>query len=371
MNPTLLPSLGDEDFSRPPKRQKTYPNTENDLLYDRYTIAWICALHIETAAALAMLDEIHDKLPRRSNDNNAYTLGSIKNHNIVIACLPQDQYGNNNAANVLTNLTRTFPSISRGLMVGIGGGAPGKVDIRLGDIVVGTRVMQYDFGKVLAGGEIQRTATHKIPDYSFRTAVTNLRARHELYPSRVPDILQERMKGYVDYNRPSTSDYLFQASYTHAPSMTSCYNCDKSELKEREARRSHEPVIHHGGIASSNQVMKDAMTRDKLARELDIICFEMEAAGLMDILPCLPIRGICDYSDSHKTKEWQRYAAAVAAAYAREFLEALAATDDAQADTYHSAILRMLDLSCSGQKNETNLSFQQGKQSLLNIANNY
>ncbi|KAF5528920.1 ankyrin 3, partial [Fusarium mexicanum] len=46
----------------------------------------------------------------------------------------------------------------------------------------------------------------------------------------------------------------------------------------------------------------------------------MEAAGLMDILPCLPIRGICDYSDSHKNKEWHRYAAATAAAYAKELL---------------------------------------------------
>ena len=46
----------------------------------------------------------------------------------------------------------------------------------------------------------------------------------------------------------------------------------------------------------------------------------MEAAGLMDHFPCLVIRGICDYSDSHKNKRWQPYAAAVAAAYAKELL---------------------------------------------------
>lgn len=63
--------------------------------------------------------------------------------------------------------------------------------------------------------------------------------------------------------------------------------------------------------------------RDCIAKELGVICFEMEAAGLMDILPCLPIRGICDYSDSHKAKEWQRYAAGTAAAYARELLEGI------------------------------------------------
>ncbi|RYC79293.1 hypothetical protein BFJ63_vAg17827 [Fusarium oxysporum f. sp. narcissi] len=341
MNPALLPNC-DDDHLRLPKRQKTShsnadSNAENNLPYGRYTIAWICALYIETAAAQAMLDERHGELPRRPNDNNTYTLGSIKNHNIVIACLPHDQYGNNNAAHVLTNLTRTFPSIRRGLVVGIGGGAPGKVDVRLGDIVVGTRIMQYDFGRVLAGGEIQRTAIPKIPEYSLRTAVTNLRAKHEIYPSRVPAILQERIQEHVNYRRPSAPDHLFQASYEHDPSMANCQTCDQSQLKEREERRSREPKVHYGGIASSNQVMKDAVTRDKLAQELDIICFEMEAAGLMDVLPCLPIRGICDYSDSHKAKDWQRYAAAVAAAYAREFLEALPAAGDASRESYPNA----------------------------------
>jgi nucleoside phosphorylase len=46
----------------------------------------------------------------------------------------------------------------------------------------------------------------------------------------------------------------------------------------------------------------------------------MEAAGLMDNFPCLVIRGICDYADSHKNKQWQGYAAATAAAYAKELL---------------------------------------------------
>jgi hypothetical protein len=46
----------------------------------------------------------------------------------------------------------------------------------------------------------------------------------------------------------------------------------------------------------------------------------MEAAGLMDNFPCLVIRGICDYSDTHKNENWQQYAAATAAAYAKEVL---------------------------------------------------
>src|SRR6478735_6106798 len=103
--------------------------------------------------------------------------------------------------------------------------------------------------------------------------------------------------------------------------------------------------------------MKDAVTRDRLAHELGIICFEMEAAGLMDVLPCLPIRGICDYSDSHKAKDWQKYAAAVAAAYAREFLEALPAAGDASRDSWPSVRPRMLTICPATAKvKETNLS---------------
>jgi nucleoside phosphorylase len=367
MNPALLPNC-DDDHLRLPKRQKTSHsnadfNAENSLPYDRYTIAWICALYIETAAAQAILDEKHGELPRRPNDSNTYTLGRIKNHNVVIACLPQDQYGNINSARVLTNLKCTFPSIRHGLMVGIGGAEPANKDIRLGDIAVGTRVMQYDLGKTLSGGEIQPTAIPKSPDQSLCTAVTNLRVNHELYPTRVMAIIQERMQRYIDYHRPSAPDHLFQASYQHDSRMPNCQGCNQSRLEEREARTSCEPKIHYGAIASSNQVMKDAVTRDCLAQELDIICFEMEAAELMDILPCLPIRGICDYSDSHKAKDWQKYAAAVAAAYARELLEALPATGDASRDSWPSARFRMLAIYPATTKvKEANLLLQLSKQ---------
>jgi len=97
---------------------------------------------------------------------------------------------------------------------------------------------------------------------------------------------------------------------------------DLSKLILRSERTQDEdnPTIHYGAIASGNQLMKDASVRDRLAAEEDILCFEMEAAGLMNHFPCLVIRGICDYSDSHKNKEWQGYAAMVAAAYAKDLL---------------------------------------------------
>lgn len=118
-------------------------------------------------------------------------------------------------------------------------------------------------------------------------------------------------------------DMLFESSYDHRESRSNCVECDPSRLVKRPARTGTSPLIHYGLIASGNQVMKHGGTRDKLAQELGILCFEMEAAGLMDSFPCLVIRGISDYADSHKNKLWQDYAAATAAAYTKELLSVI------------------------------------------------
>ena len=80
------------------------------------------------------------------------------------------------------------------------------------------------------------------------------------------------------------------------------------------------PHIHYGLISSRNQVVKDAQVRDSLREKYNVLCVEMEAAGVMNTIPCLVIRGICDYADTHKNKVWQEYASAAAAAYAKLLL---------------------------------------------------
>lgn len=106
-----------------------------------YTVGWICAIPTELAAARTFLDEKHatpEAVAR--NDNNSYTLGTIGKHNVVIAILPKREYGIAVAATVARDLVHSFPNIRIGLMVGVGGGAPSEQhDIRLGDVVVGTR----------------------------------------------------------------------------------------------------------------------------------------------------------------------------------------------------------------------------------------
>lgn len=291
--------------------------------YGDYTIAWFTALFIELAAAKAILDELHDNLPRRPNDNNIYTLGNIKQHNVVIVSLPIEKYGLINAATVMTDLTRTFPSIRAGFVVGIEAGAPTEADVRLGDVVVGTRVMQSDLGKVVGEGEFQRTATPRYPSQLLGAAVTDLRSRDYLQQIQIDSILNKTLQKYPQFSHPLSEDRLFQPGYDHVGLMGDCSACDLSKTVKRTPRPVDDVKIHHGAIASGNQVIKNGKFRDSVAQELKVKCFEMETSGIMDVLACLPIRGICDYADSHKNKEWQPYAAVTAAACARELIEVL------------------------------------------------
>jgi nucleoside phosphorylase len=194
-------------------------------------------------------------------------------------------------------------------------------------------LLQYDFGKELQGQEFHQTGFLNQPPPILRAAVAGLQAQYEEEGHRLKESIQTVLESNKRLKRkytqpPSKTDRLYESQFTHAPdSEASCADlCDISKLILRSARTDDEddPAIHYGLIASGNKVIKDAIFRDRLAAEQDVLCFEMEAAGLMNHFPCLVIRGVCDYADSHKSKEWQGYAAMVAAAYAKDLLYQIA-----------------------------------------------
>jgi nucleoside phosphorylase len=310
-------------------------------------VGWICAVATEYVAAQEFLDEEHDgpeHLPPPVR--NDYALGKMGRHNVVIATLPMGEYGIASAARVAEEMQHAFPNIRIGLMVGIGGGVPTRHDIRLGDVVVSIPlnglggVLQYDFGKTEQNKKFQRTGFLDQPPTVLRTAVGGLKVQYERKGHRleeaVEDVLIRNRRLRSKYKRPDpVNDRLYRSDHTGE---------DSSFLIRREERDDDvdNPMIHYGLIASANQLMKDATVRDKLAEELDVLCFEMEAAGLMNNFPCLVIRGICDYSDSHKRKDWQGYAAMVAAAYAKDLLSRIVPSQ-VEAET------KMSELQSTGQ----------------------
>ena len=66
--------------------------------------------------------------------------------------------------------------------------------------------------------------------------------------------------------------------------------------------------------------MKSGEDGDRIVRSERVLGFEMEGAGVWDNIPCIVIKGVCDYADSHKSKDWQDCAAAVGACAAKPFL---------------------------------------------------
>jgi nucleoside phosphorylase len=87
------------------------------------------------------------------------------------------------------------------------------------------------------------------------------------------------------------------------------------------------PTIHFGPMASGDTVMISAEHRDRIAAAEDIIAFEMEGAGIWQEFPCIIVKGVSDFADCEKTKEWQDYAAAMAAATSKAILKRYIHTD--------------------------------------------
>lgn len=292
--------------------------------HDDYKVAIVCAIGFEMKAARAMLDHKHPRLPSARGDPNLYVLGEIGGHNVVLACLSGSQ-GKGAAAIVATNMSRTFPSIEWRFLVGIGGGVPSaKHDIRLGDVVVSMPegeyggVVQYDLGKDTDDG-FKLKGFLWPPPTILRNAVELMRI--ELSEEEMAEVLRDRCR-LSKYERPASKhDVLFEEDYSHVAGGEECKNCDKTRVKTRPPRSFEGPEVHYGLIASGDRVMKSVRKAVAATGSIgDILCFEMEAAGIATEFPCLVIRGVSDYADSHKNDRWQLYAAAAAAAYTRELL---------------------------------------------------
>ncbi|KAL8377403.1 hypothetical protein RB595_008195 [Gaeumannomyces hyphopodioides] len=312
-----------------------------------YTIGWICAIETELLAARIVLDEVFDEEGRPEvggRDENNYVLGRIESHNIVVAVLPHKQYGTTQAATVARDMVNSFPNVRVGLMVGIAGGVPyGKeLDVRLGDVVVSSPdgsgaggVIQFDFGKNTQNQTFQVTGHWNQPPQLLLTAVAGLKAKYRQFGHRLDGKVKEALDKEVEkigivetreeFSLPlDSSDRLYQWDFTHE--CCEGGTCGDSEFvvprDPRKVTRGSSFLVHYGLVGSSSSLVKNAVVRNYLV-EKGILCVEMETAGLANHFPCLAIRGICHYSDTHKNDNWQGFAAMMAATYAKDLIKSL------------------------------------------------
>ncbi|KAN0076427.1 ankyrin repeat-containing domain protein [Elaphomyces granulatus] len=353
-----------ENAGHPADDQHPAPRSSPSRPRDRnnFEIAIICALPLEASAVSALFDKRWDdqRYGRAPTDSNAYSTGVIGHHNVVLVHMPN--MGKVAAATAAACLRSSFPEIQLALVVGICGGAPfgnrprpPSEDIFLGDVIISEGLIQYDLGRQFPNNIFMRRDTPRDnlprPGPKIRAALAKLQTEQgrswlEDKTSEYLRVLRQRLGDMVTYPGP-TEDRLFKPTYQHKHHTPlecaicakddgrdnvcktvvglSCeqIKCEEQELVPRvPLSRPFNPVVHFGLIASGDTVMKSGEDRDDIATRDGVIAFEMEGAGVWENFPgSLVIKGVCDYADSHKSKEWQNYAAATAAAVTKGFLE--------------------------------------------------
>ncbi|KAL2839099.1 hypothetical protein BJY01DRAFT_29180 [Aspergillus pseudoustus] len=346
------------------------PSSRND-----FEVAIVCALPTEYNAVVELVDHFWEdygyEYGRTREDANTYTTARIGNSDVVLVLL--SGAGKAIAASSATSLRSSYPGIKLLLLTGICGGVPlvgTEEGILLGDVVISETVIQYDYGRRYPDKFIMK---HIVEESLSRPAkgVRNLvalfrtnRALHRLQQRAAFFLEQIQDKplsegSTTNYQYPGTAnDRLFTANFRHKHHRASdclCRHwqtgsdpvceesrtlsceelgCDEEYPIQRhrlEAKRrlEHEgrnkeaqaPFIFVGRIGSGDIVLKSGEDRDRIAKLHSILAFEMEGAGAWDELPCIVVKGVSDYADSHKNNKWQDFAAATAASTMKALLE--------------------------------------------------
>jgi nucleoside phosphorylase len=317
-------------------------------------IAIICALPLEANAVLSLFDELCDLDTPPNNrdaaDPNSYSVGTMAGRNVVLAHQPS--VGKATAASVASFCAASFKRVKLALLVGVCGGIPmkkNKDEILLGDVIISKAVKQYDFGRQFSDKFRRKIDVgHSLGRPNARIASLLAKLETAVHRQKLQDRITQHLFQIdaLAHYPGEEEDRLFPAAYRHkhhhaaacktcadctAPSDATCdtalelscddLGCDDVQLIRRTRQNQrHAPFVHIGVIASGDSVIKSGIHREEISKGAGVIGFEMEGAGVWDTIPCVIIKGVCDYADSHKNKVWQDYAAATAAACAKAFV---------------------------------------------------
>lgn len=300
-----------------------------------YSVAWIAPLEIEAQAAIHMMDHVHrGRFPMGRGDDYVFGAGDVLGHNVIVATLPAGQeYGTGSAAALASQVKKFFPNLWFGLLVGVAAGLPNLSrasprDIRLGDVLVAlpegesAGLIAYDLGKetteggfqLLHGGRVVATTETVI-----RSAIGSIKIHApndaEIF-SKYYEAIKDKEHATGTFTDPGQEhDRLYTRGADGGQTLV--------DRPPRPATR--RTRVWYGPIGSGDKLLKNADKSDELRDRYGLIGLEMEAAGTMNRIPVGVIRAACDYGDGHKNKEWQPYAAAMAAAYAKAVLAEICA----------------------------------------------
>ena len=289
------------------------------------TIGVITALALELRAVRDALTKIRtDPFREQGSPYREYIHGVVPckhggKHEVVVGLAGK---GNNKAAVLATSLMNRYPSIEDVFMVGVAAGVPNVENanqhVRLGDIVVCDEggVIQYDMVKKYRRRK-EYIPPPRPPGHAWITRCENYMATMKAKPKYwkyLDKILKKQ-----NIKRP------------HNGPLKDCPWVDGVKAVKQPLFPGHDrtrPRIHQGPIGCANTVLKSAKIRGTLKKIFRIKAVEMESSGIAEAAwqhgkGYFIVRGICDFANDDKNKVWQPYAAAAAAAFARELIETM------------------------------------------------
>lgn len=318
------------------------------------TIAIITAQFCEKLAVDAMIEN-KDTYVRYTTvgESNVYTLGNIGVHRVVSTKLPT--VGHTRAAmiaagNTTTRLLGSFQKVEYVFLVGCGGGVPHFTDysrhVRLGDVVVShpppNRSYVYAYcdqvRRMEKGGYMFEAKTWTPSNMILQQIARQLWEMGENNPEECPwdtyikNGLKELDGQESLFQRPSKdTDRLYMPvggtdiiEMEHPLPPDGLVNGHKSGVSR----------IHFGPIGAGRQIVKDPEIRQEFSRLYGCLAFDTEFDAVVESIfgnrkdSYMFIRGISDYRDGMRKKEWQPYSSLVAAAFMKSIICALPLPED-------------------------------------------
>ncbi|CBF85596.1 hypothetical protein AN1806.2 [Aspergillus nidulans FGSC A4] len=300
-----------------------------------FRIAILCPLPLEAEVVKPLFSRIYHAvefptLLKVRGDPNSYTLGRIGTYDVALVHMPSA--GKAVASSVVAHMKMSYPRIQIAFLIGICGGVPfidkslaarGNTNIYLGDVIIGTGVVQYDR---LPLGPYRKDALEENlgrPNQEIHSFLSKIKTRVDTLSDRQCRYLA-MIQRHVRAQCPGAQyDIVYSRTYNHREVNCQCSLGVDADETVVARRRNFDvvPFLHFGTLGSGDSVIMSHKFRDDIAKKQKVIGFEMEAAGVWGQYPCILVKGVSDYADSHKSKRWQYFAAASAAACMRALLD--------------------------------------------------
>jgi WD40 repeat protein/nucleoside phosphorylase/tetratricopeptide (TPR) repeat protein len=262
----------------------------------------------------AVLDAFPTKVGIHKGKSREYALRQAdagNSQHYTVAVLRQIEQGNGEAQDAARDLIDDLaPKLL--LVIGIAGGLPSD-DVKLGDVVLSTRIQDFTISAHKAGQAPTYAATGGPIAKELTAAIANLAAR-------------EDELGDWTAALPSQPDVQWtQAGQLYGPAEWQSDLRAKLEHHYGKSAEPRGPVYIAAPIASSDRLVKDPeLVIPWLSTNRNLVAVEMESGGVFraarDRCPMLAIRGISDIVGLKRAETWTKYACVSAAAFARAFL---------------------------------------------------